>query len=122
MTSVIPPARHHAHCPPSVSSPLASNTSAKPAPSLQVTIPQRSPSFPPSRPLRPFPSISSSIEQPKSTPLGVQNQNRVDPAGGKKKQQNGGGQKPVKLIEPPQDFKASFFVLNLTQAEFSRQD
>lgn len=53
-------------------------------------------SFPTSRPLRPFPSMA----QPRSP---------VSP------------RKTTKIIEPPKNFKSEF-VLNLTQAEFSRQD
>ncbi|KZP32214.1 hypothetical protein FIBSPDRAFT_700332, partial [Athelia psychrophila] len=51
-------------------------------------------SFPQSRPLRPFASIA-----PAASP----------------------GRKPVKMIEPPKNFKSTF-MLNLTQTEFSRQD
>jgi hypothetical protein len=49
-------------------------------------------SFPTSRPLRPFPSINTSVSS-----------------------------KPTKIIVPSKNFKSEF-VLNLTQAEFSRQD
>ncbi|KAI0768526.1 hypothetical protein BD413DRAFT_127284 [Trametes elegans] len=52
--------------------------------------------FPTSRPLRPFPSIA--VNHAKSS-----------------------ARKPVKMIEPPANFKTAF-VLNLTQAELSRQD
>ncbi|KAI5124465.1 hypothetical protein M0805_008348 [Coniferiporia weirii] len=53
----------------------------------------RAHNFPTSRPLRPFASIA-----PKASA------------------------KPVKIIELPESFKSGIFVLNLTQAEFSRQD
>ncbi|KAI0374413.1 hypothetical protein BV20DRAFT_961573 [Pilatotrama ljubarskyi] len=53
--------------------------------------------FPTSRPLRPFPSIAGSTSTKSSS------------------------RKPVKMIEPPANFKGAF-VLNLTQAELSRQD
>ncbi|KAI0670142.1 hypothetical protein C8Q78DRAFT_1080037 [Trametes maxima] len=66
--------------------------SAQPRP-----VPSRQHSFPTSRPLRPFPSIAASSTPQKSA------------------------RKPVKLIEPPANFKGAF-VLNLTQAELSRQD
>ncbi|KAH9921979.1 uncharacterized protein BXZ73DRAFT_51501 [Epithele typhae] len=55
----------------------------------------RTHSFPTSRPLRPFPSLAVS-------PTSAQ-------------------RKPVKIIEPPANFKSAF-VLNLTQAELSRQE
>ena len=55
----------------------------------------RTHSFPTSRPLRPFPSIALSTKTP--------------------------ARKPVKIIEPPANFKSAF-VLNLTQAELSRQE
>ncbi|KIM84536.1 hypothetical protein PILCRDRAFT_818105 [Piloderma croceum F 1598] len=88
-----------------VSSPLASSPSRK----LSITIPAsrpqpaRNPSFPPSRPLRPFASIAQSIAPPK----------RGSPMLNAKK--------PVKLIEQPKNHKGTF-LLNLTQAELSRQD
>ncbi|KAI8995355.1 hypothetical protein BD414DRAFT_479298 [Trametes punicea] len=52
--------------------------------------------FPTSRPLRPFPSLSVSNSASAT-------------------------RKPIKIIEPPANFKGAF-VLNLTQAELSRQD
>ena len=55
----------------------------------------RAHSFPTSRPLRPFPSLAVPSSKP--------------------------ARKPVKIIEPPANFKGAF-VLNLTQAELSRQD
>ncbi|KAI0735424.1 hypothetical protein C8Q76DRAFT_791977 [Earliella scabrosa] len=73
---------------PRVSSPLAASAQPRPAPG-------RTHSFPTSRPLRPFPSLS------------------IAPASS--------ARKPVKIIEPPANFKGAF-VLNLTQAELSRQD
>ncbi|KAH9853152.1 hypothetical protein C2E23DRAFT_885130 [Lenzites betulinus] len=51
--------------------------------------------FPTSRPLRPFPSTAVKA--------------------------HAAPRKPVKIIEPPANFKGAF-VLNLTQAELSRQD
>ncbi|KAI0639164.1 hypothetical protein C8Q77DRAFT_1152161 [Trametes polyzona] len=65
--------------------------SAQPRP-----VPSRTHSFPTSRPLRPFPSIVTNNAKSSS-------------------------RKPVKMIEPPANFKGAF-VLNLTQAELSRQD
>jgi len=84
---------------PLVSSPLASPTS----PSRQTarTLPIRKPSFPASRPLRPFPSITTAV---------VVNGTR------------GATKKPVKIIEPPKNYSGGCFVLNLTQAELSRRD
>ncbi|KIM67084.1 hypothetical protein SCLCIDRAFT_109073 [Scleroderma citrinum Foug A] len=74
---------------PYISSPLAGSSHAS---SSSRLAPKRSPSFPQSRPLRPFASLAqtSSI-------------------------------KPVKIIEPPKNFKTTF-ILDLTQDEFSRQD
>ncbi|KIK98498.1 hypothetical protein PAXRUDRAFT_134058 [Paxillus rubicundulus Ve08.2h10] len=78
---------------PLVSSPLAGSTqNSVVAPSR--SIPKRNPQFAQSRPLRPFASIS---------------------------QHTFSSKKPVKLIEPPQNFKTTF-ILDLTQEEFSRQD
>lgn len=80
---------------PAASSPLAATGSPRP-------LHQRgnsSPAFPTSRPLRPFPSIATSFG----------------------KRANGAPAKPVKIIEPPKNFRGEF-VLNLTQAEFGRQD
>ena len=53
------------------------------------------PQFPTSRPLRPF----ASIPKPSSTP-----------------------KKPCKLLDCPNGFTQTVFVLNLSQAEFSRTD
>lgn len=78
---------------PSISSPLAASSS--PRPLHQRT--NSSPAFPTSRPLRPFPSINTSISK------------------------RGAAAKPVKIIEPPKNFRGEW-VLNLTQAEFGRQD
>lgn len=86
-----------------VSSPLASSPSHKLSIAIPTSRPQpaRNPSFPPSRPLRPFASIAQSIAPPKrGTPT---------------------SKKPVKLIEQPKNHKGTF-LLNLTQAELSRQD
>ncbi|KAJ8501569.1 hypothetical protein ONZ51_g493 [Trametes cubensis] len=65
--------------------------SAQPRP-----VSSRTHSFPTSRPLRPFPSLAVNTSTASS-------------------------RKPVKIIEPPANFKGAF-VLNLTQAELSRQD
>ncbi|KAH9043761.1 hypothetical protein EDB84DRAFT_673436 [Lactarius hengduanensis] len=80
---------------PLVSSPLASPIS----PTLQSSRPQsiRKPLFPASRPLRPFPSVMTS---------GIRTATK----------------KPIKIIEPPKNYHGGCFVLNLTQAELSRQD
>ncbi|KAJ6604309.1 hypothetical protein DFH09DRAFT_898504, partial [Mycena vulgaris] len=78
---------------PSVSSPLAGQTHTSGPAATRIT-PQRTYSFPTSRALRPFPSIAPAAPAP--------------------------GKKPVKMIQPPANQRESF-VLNLTQAEFSRQ-
>lgn len=78
---------------PSVSSPLAANA-AYGKPTRNAPTGRQSLSFPTSRPLRPFPSVKTSMSSQS---------------------------KPVKLIVPPKNLKSAF-VLNLTQAEFSRQD
>ncbi|KAJ7462719.1 hypothetical protein B0H11DRAFT_1735107 [Mycena galericulata] len=77
---------------PSVSSPLAGQSHPSGPAATRVT-PQRTYSFPTSRALRPFPTISAAAPTAK---------------------------KPVKMIQPPANQRESF-VLNLTQAEFSRQ-
>ncbi|RDX56120.1 hypothetical protein OH76DRAFT_1452213 [Lentinus brumalis] len=59
------------------------------------TLPSRQHAFPASRPLRPFPSLSINSKLP--------------------------ARKPVKIIEPPANFKSAF-ILNLTPAELSRRD
>ena len=63
---------------------------------------RRNSHFPASRALRPFASIAQALQQPNT----LSSQNRKP---------------PVKLIEPPKNQKATF-LLNLTQAELSRQD
>ncbi|KAJ7785975.1 hypothetical protein B0H16DRAFT_12404 [Mycena metata] len=78
---------------PAVSSPLAGPSSTSSSASTRMT-PQRTFSFPTSRALRPFPTISSAAAAPPK--------------------------KPVKMIQPPANQRGTF-VLNLTQAEFSRQ-
>ncbi|KAI0252630.1 hypothetical protein BJV78DRAFT_1124354 [Lactifluus subvellereus] len=84
---------------PLVSSPLASPTLPSRQPPAR-SLATRKPSFPASRPLRPFPSITtSSVNAPRGTT-----------------------KKPVKIIEPPKNYSGGCFVLNLTQAELSRQD
>ncbi|KAF8226089.1 hypothetical protein L208DRAFT_1407606 [Tricholoma matsutake] len=82
---------------PLVSSPLAdSSHSGRTA--AQRIIPRRNTTFQSSRALRPFPSISHTLQPTSSTKKA-----------------------PVKLIVPPQNYRCTF-VLDLTQAEFSRQD
>ncbi|KAH6917536.1 hypothetical protein BKA70DRAFT_1418270 [Coprinopsis sp. MPI-PUGE-AT-0042] len=88
---------------PQVSSPLAVSFDSGPSHSQQPIprppMPARKNSgFMQSRALRPFPTISHALQPPKSSNV-----------------------KPVKLIQPPQNCKMTF-VLDLTQAEFSRQD
>ncbi|TFK41359.1 hypothetical protein BDQ12DRAFT_679334 [Crucibulum laeve] len=85
---------------PVVSSPLADSSSARTA--TQRIAVKRNTSFPSSRALRPFASISHAFQQPGAGPTAS-------------------SKKPMKLIQPPENFKATF-VLNLTQAELSRQD
>ncbi|CAA7264726.1 unnamed protein product [Cyclocybe aegerita] len=85
---------------PVVSSPLADSTQGN-IPAVKRVVAKRNPSFAPSRALRPFPGIAH---------LGLHPTKANAP----------GGQRSVKLIEPPKNFKATF-VLDLTQAEFSRQ-
>ncbi|KAH9947667.1 hypothetical protein B0H21DRAFT_315764 [Amylocystis lapponica] len=85
---------------PHVPSPLASNGLSRPAPTRSMSY---APSFPTSRPLRPFPSVANTLS------------GAVRPSHGAP------SKKPVKIIEPPANFKGAF-VLNLTQAELSRQD
>lgn len=87
---------------PQVSSPLAVSFDAgvtRPQPIPRPPMPQRKSSgFMQSRALRPFPTISHALQPSKSS-----------------------NAKPVKLIKPPQNSKMTF-VLDLTQAEFSRQE
>ncbi|OAX44855.1 hypothetical protein K503DRAFT_728590 [Rhizopogon vinicolor AM-OR11-026] len=79
---------------PYISSPLAAS-SRNSSPGQSRAMPSK-PSFPHSRPLRPFVSIS---------------QNSLSLS----------SKKPVKFIEPPKNSK-TVFVLDLTQEELSRQD
>ncbi|KAK7463849.1 hypothetical protein VKT23_005784 [Stygiomarasmius scandens] len=83
---------------PFVSSPLAAAPEHHTPGTLKRITPQRQSSFPSSQALRPFPSLRA-IQPPNK----------------------GTSNKPVKMIQPPAD-QRSMFVLNLTQAEFSRQD
>ncbi|KAI4528436.1 hypothetical protein K523DRAFT_323390 [Schizophyllum commune Tattone D] len=76
---------------PLVSSPLAAPPSQGALPSGRPT-PKRNSSFGTSRPLRPFPSISTAVKKPS-----------------------------VKLIQPPKN-QRNQFTLDLTQAEFNRQE
>ncbi|KAF8740679.1 hypothetical protein AX14_007810 [Amanita brunnescens Koide BX004] len=88
---------------PMISSPLAAAPeSSRTTRSSPTAAQRRNSHFPASRALRPFASISQVLQQPKT--ISPQNQK---PA--------------VKLIEPPKNHKATF-LLNLTQAELSRQD
>ncbi|KAF9557874.1 hypothetical protein CPC08DRAFT_710082 [Agrocybe pediades] len=89
---------------PAVSSPLAGSSQSN-IPSAKRIVPQRNTSFPSSRALRPFPTISHLIQ----------------PASLSSAKSSPSAPKRVKLIEPPKTFKSEF-VLDLTQAEFSRQD
>ncbi|KAK1232587.1 hypothetical protein PQX77_004255 [Marasmius sp. AFHP31] len=82
---------------PSVSSPLAGGPNA----TKRIT-PKRNSSFPSSQALRPFPTVSTAL-RPIST------------------QKTTSDKKSVKLIEPPANSRTTF-VLDLSQAEFSRQD
>ncbi|KAF9535535.1 hypothetical protein CPB83DRAFT_901243 [Crepidotus variabilis] len=70
---------------PAVPSPLANP--AHTVPPAQRMVPKRGPSFPHSRALRPFPTISHLVQPAK---------------GGQP-----GSKAPIKLIEPPKNFKAS---------------
>ncbi|KAG2149747.1 hypothetical protein BD769DRAFT_1770656 [Suillus cothurnatus] len=92
--STVHPALRASSPMPYVSSPLAASSMNAP-PGSSRALPMR-PSFPHSRPLRPFVSISQSASSRSS-------------------------KKPVKFIEPPKDSK-TVFVLDLTQGELSRQD
>ncbi|OCH96569.1 hypothetical protein OBBRIDRAFT_787127 [Obba rivulosa] len=94
-----PSALNPAGARPYVSSPLAANGCVRPAHARKSSC---APSFPVSRPLRPFPSIANTTS-------------------GLPQRAGSAGKKPVKIIEPPAGFKGAF-TLNLTQAELSRQD
>ncbi|KAF5337362.1 hypothetical protein D9611_003179 [Ephemerocybe angulata] len=88
---------------PLVSSPLADSPSTGRAPMPRPAFPMRkSGQFATSRALRPFPTISTALQPSKSANLASKS-------------------KPIKLIEPPKNFKMSF-VLDLTQAELRRQE
>ncbi|KAM5538260.1 hypothetical protein V8D89_008147 [Ganoderma adspersum] len=95
MTSLMTVAATPAPSPfnPVASRPRVSSPLAVSAQSKSVS--SRTHAFPTSRPLRPFPSVVAKSSNP--------------------------ARKPVKIIEPPANFKGAF-VLNLTQAELSRQD
>jgi len=83
---------------PTVSSPLAGNASPMHTQTTaQLIAPRRNPSFPSSRALRPFPSIAQSLRP------------------------SCNDKKAIKIIEAPKH-QQSMFVLDLTQAELSRQD
>ncbi|PPQ97158.1 hypothetical protein CVT26_000421 [Gymnopilus dilepis] len=91
---------------PAVSSPLAESSQSN-YPAIKRPVQKRTPSFPSSRALRPFPTISHIMQPPAATSVPSSSSSP--------------SKKPVKLIEPPANFKTTF-VLDLTQAEFSRQD
>ncbi|KZP18996.1 hypothetical protein FIBSPDRAFT_955752 [Athelia psychrophila] len=93
---------------PSPLSPAAFSSPSKAAQSPQSPSISRRPSFPPSRALRPFASISQPNLLKSSTPT---------PGGGNAMAK---GRRTLKLIEAPKNYKTSF-QLNMTQAEFSRQ-
>ncbi|EIN13602.1 hypothetical protein PUNSTDRAFT_58731 [Punctularia strigosozonata HHB-11173 SS5] len=99
---------------PNVSSPLASVRPVAPGASSRPN-PSRKSSFPTSRPLRPFASIAQSLANAPSVPRC----SSLDSAEPRKTVATGGT--PIKLIEPPKGFEGCF-LLNLTQAEFSRRD
>ncbi|KAF5312804.1 hypothetical protein D9619_003353 [Psilocybe cf. subviscida] len=96
------PEMYTAYSRPVVSSPLADSQSGK-VPAAQRIVAKRNPSFPSSRALRPFPTISHLMQPQAASKTSTRSS------------------KPVKLIEPPKNFKATF-VLDLTQAEFCRRD
>lgn len=84
---------------------------------------RRSPTFPASRPLRPFPSIAQSLVSPKSPELFV----RHEPLSPKREDGNAAvtgtrSPKSPKTIEISSKWKGGFFVLGMTQQEFSRRD
>ncbi|PBL00862.1 hypothetical protein ARMGADRAFT_1006964 [Armillaria gallica] len=83
---------------PTISSPLAGSSCA--SGQAKRIVPRRNTSFPSSRALRPFPSVTGALQ-----PFGSKASNK----------------KPIKIIEPPANHFHTF-VLDLTQAEFSRQD
>ncbi|KAJ7173947.1 hypothetical protein C8R43DRAFT_631496 [Mycena crocata] len=85
---------------PSVSSPLADQNQTSGPGTTRIT-PQRTYSFASSRGLHPFPSISSATT-PETSSAATS------------------GKKPLKMIQPPAN-QPSSFVLDLSQAEFSRQ-
>ncbi|KAG7099481.1 hypothetical protein E1B28_001328 [Marasmius oreades] len=82
---------------PNVSSPLANASNGM---ATKRVVPKRNSSFPSSQALRPFPSVAGVLRPTQKT---------------------GSEKKPVKIIEPPANFRTTF-VLDLSQAEFSRQD
>ncbi|KAI0067844.1 hypothetical protein BV25DRAFT_875782 [Artomyces pyxidatus] len=94
---------------PFVSSPLASSGPVSSAATAQPR--QHRAPFPASRPLRPFASIANSFTPVSSSSPHPRDAQRSTPKKGK----------PVKLIQPPKNYPGTF-VLNLTQAELSRQD
>ena len=87
---------------PVVSSPLASNAPSRPAAKRNISY---APAFPTARPLRPFASIANATIP--TLPL--------------RSGKTASGKKPVKIIEPPKNFRSEF-ILNLTQAELRRED
>ncbi|KAF9459466.1 hypothetical protein BDZ94DRAFT_1284399 [Collybia nuda] len=83
---------------PTISSPLADSSNSGRTTTPRI-IPRRNISFPSSRALRPFPTISHAL-QPSSS---------------------ANKKSSIKIIEPPKNHNGTF-LLNLTQAEFSRQE
>ncbi|KAF8591977.1 hypothetical protein K439DRAFT_1325333 [Ramaria rubella] len=83
-----------------------------------VIPPKRSSSFPASRPLRPFPSVARSITNPvPGAGVHVREDGCLPKHGGESSVK-----KPPKTIEISSKWKGGFFVLGMTQAEFSRKD
>ncbi|EED78436.1 predicted protein [Postia placenta Mad-698-R] len=80
--SAAPSALNPASVRPHVSSPLASNGLPRPPRSIA-----KGPAFPTSRPLRPFPSIANTLHGASARPGSASSK------------------KPVKIIQPPADFK-----------------
>ena len=105
---------------PSPLNPAAMSSGVKPV------FQKRDPAFPASRPLRPFPSVIRAITnakpiEPIEPSARVNVHDDVPTLGG----QGGtitGGKRPPKTIEISSKWRGGFFVLGMTQAEFSRRD
>jgi len=107
------------------SSPL--NPTPSPSPTDKPAFSPKRAAFPASRPLRPFPSIAQSMTSTKPIVPGVGVHVRHDR--GASASNLGGedgvapsGRRPQKTIEISSKWKGGFFVLGMTQAEFSRRD